>query len=127
MTDIERAELLKEVVMAAPDKMGAKIVNEGLVVFTKVDRHESLDLADGDHGNAFAIIAMLDAMEVRDLGGLGPEVLIELIGSEGEYRCRRWVCPESDSAVATTDEGGATRTEAVARAFVAVFSKGKAA
>lgn len=127
MTEAERIELLREVARCAPEGMGATFDHESVVNFHAYDDgdgYPQLGLKD-ELCDASGCFAMLDAMECRDLGGIGPSVLVELIGGDREYRCRRWVCPENDGAMATTDEGGATRAEAVSRAFVAVFSQVK--
>lgn len=122
MTQEERIELLRKVAEVAPKEMGAKLISSEGVKFSRDNGQTTAVLtADDDMFDAEAIIAMLDAMEARDLEGLGPEVCVELTGSKGEYHCRRWVCPENDDSLATVNTQGDTRAEAVARAFVEVF------
>lgn len=131
MTETERIELLKEVARVAPKEMGAMYVDEpenvARVVFVCVqyrfvdndDYHRMpLLLLEGDVLDAPAIIAMLDAMEKA-----GKATYIEsaeddgFVCGVGHYEVIKKVrtfCSESA-------EIGATRAEAVARAFVEVF------
>lgn len=118
MSTQERIELLKAVAECAP--MEARYIEETTqyVMFflcRNPMRCCSLFLDDdGDFSNGQAIIAMLDAMEKA-----GWWVELSNIVGVGGYDCTVTVVGRMVSL------GGATRAEAVSKAFVAVFGGGK--
>lgn len=71
----------------------------------------------------------LKRLDYLDLLGVGPQVLVELIGSkhsktpeEPRWVCRRMVCPENDDCFTTSEGHGDTLVAAVARCLLMQFS-----
>ena len=128
MNNIDRIDILKEVARVAPKEMGAKY-ESGVVNFygpgmDDGDRPPQLGLED-DLCDASACFAMINAMEaVNACGELCPE-------NHGhyekfyEYRYCIWAYPgllEKDRRPWHDQEFyGKMRSEAIARAFIAVF------
>jgi hypothetical protein len=118
-------ELLEQIVKSAPKDLGAVIPDTPLmfIEFTGVSEGDDrcyLDFADSDVLNGSAIVAMLDAMEKA---GYECDLTVNIsIGITERYK----------ACVATEEQSwrgcyraltGATRAEAVAKAFVAVFAQ----
>jgi len=125
MTQEERIELLRKVAEVAPKEMRARMSNDGDSVFFAEDP-AWLELCGIDSDDAQAIIAMLDAME-----GLGFNVWVgrhvycdnpetKHLATDG-YCCDGYIIGTGERFFALI---GKTRAEAVARAFVEVFSTG---
>lgn len=111
MTQEERIELLKRVAEVAPKEMGAKLISSQGVKFSRDNGQTTAVLtADDDMFDAEAIIAMLDAME-----GVGYFPM--LYGNGESYECSNALY--ADNCIPTQNK---TRAEAVARAFVDVFT-----
>lgn len=108
MKEQERIELLKQVAECAPKEMRAEL-NEWHGHSVQFSKPPAFGLTlRNDHVDAYAIVAMLDAMEA-----LHAPVCLTW---DGIYIC---------STLHHRGQGK-TRAEAVARAFVKVFGKEKA-
>lgn len=143
MTEQERIELLKQVADCAPKYMGADFVGPDRLDNQRVEFHinrdgkycndsASLDLFDWgkypesiDYQDAPAIIAMLDAMEKA---GLTPALSITAADDAYRYEVAYAQYGKRCDSCGTygythLEFHGATRAEAVARAFVRVFGE----
>jgi hypothetical protein len=128
MTEEERIELLKWVAEVAPKEMGAEkwheSVADGTCNSVSFSGRHYLSL-ESDISDASACFAMLDAIERADAETDSPHVnVVSLSGANGRYECDGDIAP-GDGYIHFIDEKGATRAEAVARAFVAVFEAQK--
>jgi hypothetical protein len=128
MLDTVRKELLEAVAKCWPHEAFTTSYACDYPRSTLLDpqrmRREDLFLRGNDIEDAPACFLMLDEMFVRDCYGFGPPVVVELTGgSPNEWYCRRVVCPDSDAPFTTHEEKGATKAEAIARAFVAIMSE----
>jgi len=119
MTGHERIDLLKEVARVAPEDLCATFTDFAELVQFDAGRYISDLRLSNDFQDALPIIVMLDAMESKPHPNSRHRVgLITPTG--GAYACDVWIEETGDRPYG--DFRGSTRAEAVAKAFVAVFS-----
>lgn len=129
MTEAERVELLREVAECAPEGMGAEKHHELIADGTCNSVHfvmksASLELIS-DLADARACFVMLDAMEAAGFLMALEACKPPMIEPE-EDDSKTYICHGGNWETGMVARyRGSTRAEAVARAFVAVFSQVK--
>lgn len=120
MNPTTRGELLSEIIRVAPEEMGAGYEFKTMVTFSGPGPTTgSIDFAQNDRWNGGGIIAMLDAIQSTH-----DWELRTAYDDEPDAKFTVSVGPHGDSwEWERTHHFGDTKTEAVAKAFIKIFSE----